>query len=93
MRHGKGKLKYVEGGGYDGEWKFNSKNGKGVLFSADGEPVYTGQWLDDNFDGEGVLVNVNEVPIYGKINHDSSDLNTYLKGNNWKNYTGGFRND
>jgi len=32
----------LEGGRYDGEWKFNNKNGKGVLYSADGEPVYTG---------------------------------------------------
>ena len=42
MRHGKGQLSYLEGGRYDGEWKFNNKNGKGVLYSADGEPVYTG---------------------------------------------------
>ena len=91
MRHGRGKLIYVEGGGYDGEWKFNNKNGQGVLYSADGEPVYSGQWFDDNFDGEGVLVNVNQVEIHGEI--DYTNLDRYFKGNYWKQYKGSFRND
>jgi len=44
--HGKGKLSWVDGSLYEGEWKNDMSNGKGRLIHSDGD-VYEGEWVDN----------------------------------------------
>ena len=59
MRHGKGKFYYQDGGLYDGEWKNNKMDGKGVLSYSSGNVAYDGDWKEDEFSGFGILCNEN----------------------------------
>lgn len=61
MRHGKGKFFYLDGGLYDGDWKYNKMDGQGSLYYQSGKLAYEGGWQDDKFQGYGVLYN--EYPV------------------------------
>jgi len=46
-------MRYVDGNVFEGDFKFDNMNGKGVLTYANGD-VYTGDYKDDKKHGEGV---------------------------------------
>ena len=52
--HGRGKLSWVDGSLYEGEWKNDMSNGKGRLIHSDGD-VYEGEWVDGMAHGQGTL--------------------------------------
>lgn len=57
----KGKIEYLNGMEYEGEFRHNEYNGEGMLTSPD-ERVYKGSFLDGQFHGKGVLkINENEI--------------------------------
>ena len=89
LRHGQGILFYVDGGFYDGEWKFNKMDGKGKLFYINGQLAYEGQWKDDKFDGQGILYNEEpEIFNYSFPFNDFNDLDE-----KWMKYEGNFKED
>ena len=45
---------YANGNKYDGEWKDDKKNGRGVYTFANGNK-YDGEWKDGDFNGRGVM--------------------------------------
>ena len=46
-------MKYVDGSKYDGEWKDDKRNGKGINSYPD-ESIYDGEWKDDLRHGFGI---------------------------------------
>ena len=48
-----GEYTYANGDKYDGEWKDNKKDGKGILSCANGDK-YDGNWANDKRNGEGI---------------------------------------
>lgn len=44
---GIGRLDYLDGSFYDGDWKDNKKHGKGKLIESDGATIYNGDWEND----------------------------------------------
>jgi hypothetical protein len=56
-RHGTGKMTYINGDVYVGEWKDNSKNGTGKMKWADGD-VYVGKWRWGELEGKGTYTYV-----------------------------------
>eukprot|EP00347_Sterkiella_histriomuscorum_P011997 403370285 len=54
QRHGKGRLTYIDGSFYEGNWVNGKKEGFGLSKSRDGIQ-YEGNWLNDMKNGEGVL--------------------------------------
>ena len=53
IKHGKGKIIFVYGGSYDGDWKNNEANGYGIQTFYSGE-TYEGEFVDDMPEGYGV---------------------------------------
>ncbi len=39
---------------YEGEWKDDKPNGKGVYYYENGNKLYEGEWQDGEYDGKGV---------------------------------------
>lgn len=54
MKHGQGKVTYVQVDVYDGGWVKDMKQGKGTYTYADGR-CYEGDWRDGKRHGEGIL--------------------------------------
>lgn len=44
---------FVEYKEYEGEFKYDKKDGFGVEYNLDGEKVYEGNWKDDKYNGKG----------------------------------------
>ena len=44
--NGRGKMTYVGGNVYDGEWKDDKRNGQGKLICSNGN-VYDGEWKNE----------------------------------------------
>ena len=57
IKEGPGKLFYIDGAFYDGDFKNNRMHGKGVLYYGVNRPAYDGEWFEDQFHGYGVLIN------------------------------------
>ena len=53
LRHGKGKMKWPDGGEYDGYWADSKMCGNGRFIHANGD-VYTGEFEDNKANGKGV---------------------------------------
>eukprot|EP01017_Pseudomicrothorax_dubius_P022531 TRINITY_DN24394_c0_g1_i1.p1 TRINITY_DN24394_c0_g1~~TRINITY_DN24394_c0_g1_i1.p1 ORF type:complete len:157 (+),score=43.88 TRINITY_DN24394_c0_g1_i1:284-754(+) len=89
LRHGKGKLFYVNGGVYDGEWLEGKMDGFGTLFFPSGAIAYQGEFREDKFEGQGVLNNEQPMKMTGEFNyHNFEDLE-----DQWTRYEGSFSND
>ncbi|KAJ8606917.1 hypothetical protein CTAYLR_008622 [Chrysophaeum taylorii] len=59
LRHGRGAVRYADGGYYDGEWRENKRHGEGVAVSGTTTATrrrYEGEWVDDLHHGRGRLV-------------------------------------
>ena len=53
LREGDG-IEYEDGlKSYDGKWRNNSKNGRGISYFSNGYPSYDGEWVDDLKEGNG----------------------------------------
>jgi MORN repeat len=72
FRHGKGKMTYLNGDVYDGDWRFNMKSGKGRMDFINGD-VYDGGWLNDMKQGKGKI-------LYSGSSKSSSKLSGYYDG-------------
>ena len=55
LRHGKGKITYIDGSTYDGEWKNGLRDGLGEQHYKDGS-IYRGNWKADQQNGEGKII-------------------------------------
>ena len=57
MRNGKGKMIYINGDEYEGEWKNDMKNGKGEMFYINEYESFKGEF-ENNFEknGEGIII-------------------------------------
>jgi len=53
LKHGRGVMRYADGGIYDGQWKDDERHGRGVYTRVDGGR-YDGQWKDGMQHGRGV---------------------------------------
>ena len=89
MRHGNGKFFYSDGGLYNGEWKENKMNGKGILSYASGKIAYDGDWLEDKFQGFGVLHNENPLIFNNQFDYRDFDMVDEY----WIKYEGEFVDD
>jgi hypothetical protein len=61
---------------YDGDWKRDIREGRGVQLYANGD-VYDGEWCDDMRSGEGSLVYSDGSRFVGQWIDDSYGLGTF----------------
>lgn len=69
LRHGKGKVIYIDGTYYDGNWFKGKKEGWGEHLYADGT-IYKGDWKNDQREGLGKIHYLNGNTLYGSYKHD-----------------------
>ena len=89
LRNGNGRFTYVTGAFYEGEWKNNKKDGKGVLMNGDGKTIYDGFWVNDKYHGKGILYNQNINFTNEEFNYEDFDN---LNGR-WLRFEGVFVED
>jgi hypothetical protein len=53
VRHGSGKMKWPDGGEYEGYWNDSKMCGSGRFVHANGD-VYTGEFEDNKANGRGI---------------------------------------
>eukprot|EP01017_Pseudomicrothorax_dubius_P047283 TRINITY_DN846_c0_g4_i1.p1 TRINITY_DN846_c0_g4~~TRINITY_DN846_c0_g4_i1.p1 ORF type:complete len:339 (+),score=104.90 TRINITY_DN846_c0_g4_i1:480-1496(+) len=89
LRHGRGTLRYVNGGVYDGSWVDGKMEGFGRMLFASGNVAYEGWFREDKFDGEGILYNEEPEPCEEEFDYkDFGGLES-----KWTRYEGEFKND
>lgn len=82
--------KYKEDGyDYEGHWKSNKREGKGVETIEKCKQVYNGTFLDDLKEGDGVL-SINGLEIFGKFSKGNILRGTWY--NNEKTFEGKWKN-
>jgi len=62
---GKGRFDYQDGSYYEGEFKEDRKQGKGIFVEADGATVYNGGWFNDLKHGKGTIIQGGTYKIEG----------------------------
>ena len=55
-KHGRGKIEYLDGRIYDGEWHENKMHGNGLMVYPSGDS-YEGEFVDDKANGFGKYYN------------------------------------
>ena len=73
----------ADGSKYDGDWKNDKKNGKGLYYWTNGDH-YSGDWLDDHRTGNGVYYYKNGDIFYGQFKNSQrcGEGIYYFKSNN-----------
>lgn len=56
FKHGKGKMAYVSGNYYDGDWKYDKKNGYGEMYWLTTNEIYKGFWEENLQNGFGTHI-------------------------------------
>ena len=56
-KNGWGKLYFQDEAYYEGQFKNDEINGRGILYYYENKPAYDGMWLDGKFHGQGILYN------------------------------------
>lgn len=69
LKHGHGKMEYLDGSVYDGEWQENKHCGFGVM-RYDGGDYYVGYWQNNLKNGKGVYLFANGAVLKGKWEKD-----------------------
>ena len=54
---------FDDGAFYQGQFRNDKINGKGILYYKVGHPAYDGMWVDGAFHGQGTLYNQNPVKL------------------------------
>ncbi len=85
MPEGKGKMTFVEGGSYEGNWESGKMSGNGVYIS--NEWKYEGQFQDGRMTGKGVFTQVS--PDYTIIQTGVFDNRNLIKGTEKVTYSNG----
>ena len=62
LKHGGGKLVYIDGSFYQGAWRNGKREGYGEFTTKDGT-LFKGQWSNDMKNGDGKLIQVDGVTI------------------------------
>lgn len=88
-KQGRGKLSFLDGGFYVGDWNEDTMHGNGTLFYPSGQIAYEGEWRNDKFHGTGTIYNENPAKIYGEFDYTDFDR----LGDYWIKYTGEFITD
>lgn len=69
-RHGFGTKVNPDGSRYQGEWRFDKKNGKGLYIYGNNDGTYEGEWRDNKRHGKGVRVYGNGKKVVGDWVYD-----------------------
>lgn len=69
LKHGKGKITYIDGSYYEGDFVDDKKEGHGRQLSKDGT-IYDGKWHNDMREGEGTLYLPNGDSITSTFKND-----------------------
>jgi hypothetical protein len=84
LYHGQGKMTYVNGDVYEGQWEADERHGQGKRTYVNGD-VYEGQWEADERHGQGKVVHVSGNAVYeGQYEADKmhgQGKRTYASGN------------
>ena len=62
----------MDGSRYEGYWKNDRANIKGILYHADGD-IYDGEWLDDKAHGYGIYNHIDGARYEGYWIEDKQD--------------------
>jgi len=73
LRHGKGVFFANGSYKYDGDWKFDQRDGKGKCIYDKGIGEYEGDWKTDMRHGKGVMLITNEYEYEGRWKDDRED--------------------
>ena len=94
--HGQGILRYANSDEfiqYDGFWKYNKKQSKGIMAYKDGS-TYIGQWKNDMRDGEGILYYKTGEKFEGTFKEGKREgKGIYYSKNNNSIFYGNYTND
>lgn len=61
IKHGRGKIIFLHGGSYDGDWENDKENGNGIYTYEDGD-TYEGEFVNGMFEGYGVYKSNDPIP-------------------------------
>lgn len=90
IRHGKGKMTYVDGSCYEGDWQRGVRQGSGRLVAD--SAVYEGGFRDDLFNGQGELVQAKDGRVYrGGFRDGAFDGSGELRLDSGEAFKGQFR--
>jgi len=91
IRHGEGKFtSNLEI--YEGHWKNDQKNGKGILIFKNDGTKYKGEFKNNQFCGKGELISDDGFSYKGEFLNNHMHGKGYLKGSNGHTYEGNFQN-
>ena len=82
---------YNNGDKYDGEWKNDLREGKGIMKYNNGD-IYDGYWKNDKKDGKGIMINNNGDKYDGYWKNNLREGKGFLMQNNVK-YEVNWKND
>jgi hypothetical protein len=86
MRHGYGRIDFAEGGYYEGFWKENAMEGKGVLYYDNNNKAYEGYFREGKFHNFGHLYNKFPSGVTSSFDF----RNFKMLGDKWIKYEGDF---
>jgi len=91
-KHGKGKLTYVNGDVYEGNWKNNKRNGEGTIVFQN-KTTYTGRWSNDRIHGHGTFKYFNGDVYEGVFDNGKKSGDGTMTYENGTMYKGKWKND
>jgi uncharacterized C2H2 Zn-finger protein len=68
-KHGNGKMIYISGKIYEGQWKNGKKDGNGKMIYTNGD-VYEGEWKNNKRQGNGILIHKDGTEEKGNWEND-----------------------
>lgn len=64
---------FADGAYYEGEFKNDEINGRGILYYCQKKPAYDGMWMDGKFHGKGILYNQNPLELTQAFDFEDFD--------------------
>ena len=89
-RHGKGEMKFANGGIYNGDWKDGKIDGKGEMKFHSGA-IYNGDWKDNEKDGKGEMKYANGDIYNGDLKNNKRHGKGEMKYANGDIYNGDWK--
>lgn len=92
-KHGAGKITYISGNEYQGQFHNGLKHGKGQFIYASNQSVYKGQWKDDLKHGQGIQTWTTGAKYEGKFHQNKKHGQATYTMANGDTDTGPWDND